>query len=93
MTLKKFPEQTRRKGMRDVGNSSVLICREDRGIEVGAESLLLARNIPPCAFLALRPSSAIRSVLSHFLRALFRITKVGNLSDIKKGREREKLNN
>lgn len=32
---------------------------------------------------------AIRSVLSHFLRAPFRITNVGNLSDIKRG-ERER---
>jgi len=70
------------------GNLSVLICREDRGIEAGAKSLLLARKIPPCAFLALLSSFrlpfhyspfAIRSVLSHFLRTPFRITNVGNL--------------
>lgn len=29
----------------------MLICREDREIEAGAESLLLARSIPPCSFL------------------------------------------
>lgn len=90
----KFRNRTRCKEG-DAGNSSVLICREDREIEAGAESLLLARAIPPCAvllssppftlFRPLLPRSpfAIRSVLSYFLRASFRITNVGNLSEAK----------
>lgn len=41
----------------------MLICREDRRIEAGAESLLLARSIPPCAFLPATFSLSL-SVLS-----------------------------
>lgn len=61
-TREKFHEGPRRKGMRDAGNSSVLICREDRGIEVGAESLLLARNIPPLRLSC--PSLLLPAILS-----------------------------
>lgn len=46
----------------------MLICREDREIEAGAESLLLARSIPPCALLLssppLHPLPAILAPLS-----------------------------